>query len=103
MCPVLNVSQRKGNSCNLPVPASSQGTRSPAEQVPSKGRGERGGKAAITGILTSTIFSLPCIQTYAIPFNFLSTEEASTKLFLMDGNENVVWQSNLPQGPGANS
>lgn len=34
--------------------------------------------------------------------NYINTEEASVKLFLMDGNENVVWQSNLPQGWGAN-
>lgn len=90
MCPVLNVSQRKGNSCHLPASASSQGARSPAEQVPSKGRGERGGKAAITGILTSTIFSLPCTQTYAIPFNFLSTVIVNEKQYCNTSNYNQI-------------
>lgn len=78
----MSISQRKGSTCNLPVPASPQGARGPAEQAPSKARAGSGvGKAAVTGILTSTFFNLPCTQIYAISFNFRSAVIVSEKQY----------------------
>lgn len=80
-------SQRKGSSCNLLVPALPQGARGPAEQMPSKTWAGSGvGKAAVTGILTSTFSNLPCTQIYAIPFNFLSAVIVNKKQYCDTSN-----------------